>query len=266
MICSEAHEYLFAFLDNELDASLSMDFQHHIDHCAVCAREIEIERTIREQLICSLKTQDSEMPFNKHALKQIIRQNKTSVMRSRLVSRRTVLAACAVVVFAVGITSHFVMQYVDDTEDHCKFVNLVVSDFKHFLQEGQPIHFASSNANAVSDWLLRQTDLEVVLPSAKGPHCKLLGARRCKIEGRAAAFIVYEIQGTPVSLLAVTGRNGDLKQMNQIEYNDQIHWVDHFKDISVVAYRRNNLVYAMVSKLNKDELIHFLSGIADESN
>ncbi len=266
MICSEAREYLFAFLDNELDAPLSMDFQHHIDHCAVCAREIEIERAIHGQLACSLKTMDSGISFDKYALKQIIGQNKTSVMWSRLVSRRTVLAACAAVVFAVGIASHFVMQYVGDTKDHSKFVNLVVSDFKHFLQEGQPIHFASSNVNAVSDWLLQQTDLEVVLTSIKGKHCKLIGARRCEIEGQAAAFIVYEMKGTPVSLLAVTGRNGDLKQMNQVEYNDQIHWVDHFKDISVVAYRRNNLVYAMVSKLNKNELIHFLSGAVDESN
>ena len=266
MICSEAREYLFAFLDNELDASLSMEFQHHIDHCAVCAREAEIERVIREQLVCALKTQDSEIPFNKHAIKHIIRQNKASIFHRSLMSRRTFLAACAAVVVAVGITSHFVMQYVGDTKDHCKFVNLVVSDFEHFLQEGQPIHFASSNASAVSNWLLHQTDLEVVLPEAKGPYCKLLGARRCKIEGRPAAFVVYEMKGTPVSLLAVTGRNGDLKQMNQVEYNDQIHWVDHFKDISVVAYRRNNLVYAMVSKLNKNELIHFLSGAVDESN
>ena len=143
---------------------------------------------------------------------------------------------------------------------------MVVSDFKHFLQECRPIHFASSNANAVSDWLLQQTDLEVILPSIKGKHCKLIGARRCEIEGQAAAFVVYEMKGTPLSLLAVTGRNGALEQMNQVEHNDRIHWVDQFKDISVVAYRRNNLVYAMVSKLSKDELIHFLSGAADESN
>ncbi|KKL83816.1 hypothetical protein LCGC14_1970960 [marine sediment metagenome] len=266
MICSEAREYLFAFLDNELDASLSMDFQHHIDHCAVCAREVEIERVIREQLVCALKTQDSEIPFNKHAIKQIIRQNKTSGVQPRLVSRRTFLAACVAVVVAAGITSYFAIQYLNSTRDHSKFIDLVVTDFKHFLREDQPIHFASSNANAVSDWLMQQTNIEVILPSVKGKHCKLIGARRCKIEGQAAAFVVYEMQGTPVSLLAVTVRNDALKQMNQIEYNGRIHWVDHFKDISVVAYRRNNLIYAMVSKLNKDELIHFLSGTADESN
>ena len=266
MICSETSEYLFAFLDNELDASLSMDFQHHIDHCAVCAREVEIERAIHGQLACALKTQGSEIPFNKHAVKQIIRQTKTSVVQPRLVSRRTVLAACAAVIVAVGIASYFVKQYLDDTKNHSKFVNLVVTDFKHFLQEGQPIHFASSNANAVSDWLLQQTDLEVVLPSINGTNCKLIGARKCEIQGEPAAFVVYEMRGTPVSLLAVTGYNSNLKEMNQIEYNDRTHWVDHFKDISVVAYRRNNLVYAMTSKLNKDELIHFLSGAVDESN
>ena len=42
MRCGEIREYIFAFLDNELDAPLSIEFQHHIDHCAVCAREVEI--------------------------------------------------------------------------------------------------------------------------------------------------------------------------------------------------------------------------------
>ena len=266
MICSKTSEYLFAFLDNELDSSLSMDFQHHIDHCAVCAREIEIERAIHGQLTCALKTQGSEIPFNKHALKQTIRQNKTSEVQPPLVFRRTFLAACAAVIVLVGIASHFVMQYVDDTKDHGKFVNLVVSDFKHFLREGQPIHFASSNANAVSDWLMRQTDIEVILPSGKGTYCKLIGARKCEIQGEPAAFVVYEMQGKPISLLAVTGRSDALKQMDQIEYNGQIYWVDHFKDISVVAYRQNNLIYTMVSKLDKHELIHFLSGASNESN
>ena len=266
MICSETSEYLFAFLDNELDASLSMDFQHHIDHCAVCAREIEIERAIHGQLTRAIKTQGSEIPFNKHAIKQIIKQDKTSVVQPRLVFRRTFLAACATVIVAVGIASHFVMKNVGDTKNHSEFVNLVVGDFEHFLQEGQPINFASSNANSVSDWLLQQTDLEVILPSVKGIYCKLIGARKCKIQGDPAAFVVYEMHGTPISLLAVTGRSDSLKQMDQIEYNGRIHWVDHLKDISVVAYRQNNLIYAMTSKLDKHELIHFLSGAVDESN
>ncbi|MCP6720520.1 MAG: hypothetical protein KJI72_04355 [Patescibacteria group bacterium] len=243
-----------------------MDFQHHIDHCAVCAREVEIERAIHGQLACALKTQGSEIPFNKHVVKQIIRQNKTSVEPRRLVLRRTFLAACAAVIVAVCIASHFVMQYAGDTKNHSEFVNLVVGDFKHFLQEGQPIHFASSNANAASDWLMRQTDLEVIIPSVNGTNCKLIGARKCEIQGDPAAFVVYEMHGTPISLLALTGRSDSLKQMDQIEYNGRIHWVDHFKDISVVAYRQNNLIYTMVSKLDKHELIHFLSGAVDESD
>ncbi len=266
MICSETSEYLFAFLDNELDASLSMDFQHHIDHCAVCAREIEIERAIHGQLACALKTQGSKISFNKHAIKQIIRRNKTSVVQPRLVFRRTFLAACAAVIVVAGITSYFAIQYLNITRDHSKFIDLVVTDFKHFLREDQPIHFASSNANAVSDWLMQQTNIEVILPSVKGTYCKLIGARKCEIQGEPAAFVVYEMQGTPISLLAVTGRSDALKQMDQIEHNGRIHWVDHLKDVSVVAYRQNNLVYTMVSKLDKHELIHFLSGASNESN
>ncbi len=55
MICAEAREYLFAFLDNELDAALSMQVQRHLERCPECAREAEIERTIGKQLTTTLQ-------------------------------------------------------------------------------------------------------------------------------------------------------------------------------------------------------------------
>lgn len=56
MICNETREYLFAFLDNELDAHLSIEVQRHLDHCPDCAQQADIEREIAEALDCPLGT------------------------------------------------------------------------------------------------------------------------------------------------------------------------------------------------------------------
>lgn len=266
MICSEVREYLFAFLDNELDAPLSIELQLHLEHCPICAREVEIERTIREQLACVLEAQCPEKQLDMPTLKRIIRRDEALGFLRRSLSRRAFWAACAAAVFVVGLGAYLTLQKITVGPDRHKFVDLVVSDFTHFLKEGQPIQFVSSDSQAISDWLLRKTALEVVLPRVKGSYCRLVGARKCEIEGQAAAFVMYEMKGVPTSLVAIAGRNNELEEMKQIEHNGQIHWVDNCEGFSVVAYRQDNLVYAMVSKLSQQELIHFLSEADDESN
>lgn len=266
MRCSEVREYLFAFLDNELDAPPSIEIQLHIEQCPVCAREVEIERAIKERLVQATRPQSLEIPLSAHKLKRMIEKDQASGMPHRILLRRGILAACAAIVLAVILAAHFVMQDAGITQEvHTRLVRLIVSDFIHFQEEGSRIHFSSSNAEAVSAWLLRQTDLEVAAPSAKGPHCKLIGARKCTIEDQPAAFVVYEMKGVPASLVAVAGRNSELEQMRQVEHNGRVHFVDSLGGFSVVAYRKDNLVYAMVSKLNEQEIIQFLSGAANES-
>ena len=60
MNCRELREYLFAFLDSELDAALSIEVQRHLEQCPECAREAEIERAIRRQLSNALHERDDE--------------------------------------------------------------------------------------------------------------------------------------------------------------------------------------------------------------
>lgn len=265
MICSEVREYLFAFLDNELGAPLSMDIQLHIEQCPDCAREVEIERAIGERLARASKAGDSGMPLRMHTLRRTIEQAEASRVLRHLSSRNVLLAACAAIVFGAAIVAYLVIQDVDTARDHSRLVNLLVEDFKHSQEQGHPVQFVSANALAVSDWLRHQTDLEVVLPGVRGASDRLLGARKCTIEGRAAAFVMYEIRGVPTSLVAVAGGNHTLDRMRQIELNGRIHWVDHCEGFWIVAYRRDNLVYAMVSKLDEQELIQFLSGAVNES-
>jgi len=44
--CLEAIETLYAWLDDELDASQRASFEHHLQHCKSCFSRAELERAL----------------------------------------------------------------------------------------------------------------------------------------------------------------------------------------------------------------------------
>lgn len=278
MSCSEIHEYLFAFLDNELDAPLSIELQRHLERCHGCAREAEIERAIRRQLGCALQPDSAELQLDEETLRQTVEQVTTSgtdapialapqhgteaVTARRLKPARTRAGLYPRLAIAVGIAAALVMApvlwfafYGESSGDpHDRLADLFVADFEHFLDEGQPLQIKSSDRRSVAKWLGRKTALAVVLPVATDPRCKLMGGRKCKIQGRPAAFVVYEMDGVPASLVVVTGSRGELDGMERVVHKGQTHWVGRRKGHTVMACVRDQLVYAAVSTLPADKL------------
>ncbi|MEK7757590.1 MAG: zf-HC2 domain-containing protein, partial [Planctomycetota bacterium] len=63
MRCDEVHEYLFAYLDNELDVPVSMELQRHVETCHECAREVEIEWAIKGKLSEVLSREPVDVEF-----------------------------------------------------------------------------------------------------------------------------------------------------------------------------------------------------------
>lgn len=278
MSCSKTHEFLFAFLDNELDAPLSIELQRHLERCHQCAREAEIERAIRRQLGCALQPGSVELPLDEETLRQAVEQvtacgtdgptapaprHGTEVVTShRFKPARTRAGLYPRLAMAVGIAAVLVMAPVlwfafygqTSGDPHGRLADLFVADFEHFLDEGQPLQIKSSDRRSVAKWLGRKTALAVVLPLSTDPRCKLMGGRKCKIQGRPAAFAVYEMDGVPASLVVVTASRGELDGLERVVHKGQTHWVGRRRGHTVMACVRDQLVYAAVSTLPAERL------------
>ncbi len=261
MICSEVREYIFAFLDNELDVPQSIELQHHLDHCPDCAREAEIERTIRKRLEIALESGDDSIPDFTEALPPEFDRQRYAAMfrkqhrRSALKHRRLIMKAAAVLVIAVG---SWMILYEKDQVDNPRFSDLVVADFEHFVEENKPLQLVSAESTQVAAWLLEETAIEVNLPDPSGSDWRLVGARRCKIDGRKAAFVIYESKAGLASLVALHGTSDTLRGLQKIEHENQMHWVDRCRGYTVTACQRGDLVYAVVSQLPEDALISLM--------
>jgi anti-sigma factor RsiW len=255
MTCGETREYLYAFLDSELDAPLSIELQRHLERCPDCAQQAEIERAIRRQLGAGLESQVVAACTNEQSLRRMIDQVTGHCRSSRLFSGRRYLLSgvAAAVIVALGAWS--VWRTWHPSTPGQAFADLLVKDFEHFQQEGRPLQIASADRDAIANWLHDKTALAVVLPTADPTHARLLGGRKCSLKGRPAAFALYEIDGVPASLVVVSTDVAQLDFKSPSPGAEKPHFVDRCKGHTVVACTRGSLVYAAVSTLPAEDLV-----------
>ncbi|MCH7870968.1 MAG: zf-HC2 domain-containing protein [Planctomycetes bacterium] len=268
MNCSEIRDYLFAFLDSELDAPLSIELQRHLDRCPECAREAEIERSVGRRLAAALGVDRADVVGLDGSVRRVMRMDGAEDASAAVVRRSSGwrYASAAAILLAVGAASwHFMVR---SSSSHApeRFVDLMVSDLEHFLEEGKPLQFASADPAAVSSWLLTATSFPVSLPSTASCSYELLGGRKCKIDGRSAAFAMYDANGTPASLVVVAETEAMLDGMTHVRGADGSHWVERCKGHTVVARRRGSLVYAAASTLSEEDLLCLMTETIHEGD
>ncbi len=255
MTCSETREYIFTFLDNELDSALSLEVQQHIEHCPLCARECEIENVVRKQLAHKLQQVDDVPVFDESALVRLIRAEPAGPAPTHQITLRNWRLAiggaiAAALLFAVTL---FVANRVREA-DRVPFTDALVDDFDHFVAEAKPLQIVSADAKEVSDWLRDRTALAVSVPIVDSATGMLLGGRKCKINGARAAFAMYRVGDEMVSVVALRESDQALARMKRINRNGHTHWVDHCRGHTVLACRRGELIYAIVSRLTEEAM------------
>lgn len=256
MTCGEMRQYLFAFLDNELDAMLSMEMQQHLEHCPVCARECEIENVVRRQLASKLQQVDNIPEFDESALVQLFRpEPAVSPTAPRKTRRYWKLAARGTIAAALVFAVTFLVARREHAETRsAALVDALVDDFERFVSEAKPLQIVSKDATAVSEWLRDRTALAVSFPIVNPAIGSLAGGRKCKINGTTAAFAVYRVGGELASVVALRESDEALARMKRIDRNGHTHWVGYCRGHTVLACRRGELIYAIVSRLTEASL------------
>lgn len=255
MTCSEARQYIFAFLDNELDSALSLEVQQHIEHCPLCARECEIENVVRRQLAAKLQKVDGVPEFDESALVRLLHPETGVPLDAPRGTRRfwklgTAGGFAAALLFAASL-------FVANSGRQPQGVSLadaLVDDFDHFVTESKPLHIVSTDPAEVSEWLRDRTALAVAVPVVDPAVGALVGGRKCKINGKSAAFAVYRVGNELASVVALQESEEALSPMKRVERNGHTHWIDHCRGHTVLACRRGDLIYAVISRLTEDSL------------
>lgn len=252
MNCREARELLFAFLDNELDAALSLEMQRHLEHCPACAREAEIERTIGKHLAAALDRQGDTPALNEQQLQASLASDRGPIsVGGRWGLRQWAMTGCAMLVLGA------VAVLLSVRPDHRAVISrdVLVDDFDDFVAHGRPLQIASADRQQVADWIRRELDVRVELPAMHG-RCKLVGARKCDLAGQPGVLVLYDADGRPASVLVLTRVRLDFKGMTRAA--DSAHWVDRCKGHTIVASQEDGVTYAAVAQLPQSQLLELV--------
>lgn len=253
MTCVSAREYLFAFIDGELDAALSIEFQRHIEHCPTCAREVEIERAIRRSIVRAVEAVpvgeftmprfDAEPDFSNRAVRAL-----------RLPRRRGWISIGVAAVVVLGV---WVWLGGLSSRSGANLPNHLVSDFEHFMADGRSVQKPSGDLALVSRWLRAETEVPIQLASAAPAGWRLLGGRKCVIDGKPAAFAAFERESdrATASVVGIVGSADILKGMRVVRDGDETRWAMRCRGHTVLACARTGVIYAVVSKLPHDDLV-----------
>ncbi len=259
MTCAKVRDYLFAFLDNELESGLSIEVQAHLEHCPACAREAEIERAIRRGLEGALVGGRASEFREEMIVRSLAGFVGRGARRSLRLWWLLVSATAAAAVIALTIYLWPANGWRNGGAEG--FIDLVAEESSEFLEHAGPVQLATGEVGALTAWLREQTALEVDFADASTSGWRLIGARRCTLNGRPAAFALLERQGKTASLVAVGDEVPDaLRSLSTTISGQEVHWVGRCRGRNIVANKRGGLVYFAVSDHPASELHDLVRG------
>jgi anti-sigma factor RsiW len=185
--CELAQTRLHAYLDGELDAAGSADFNRHLQSCAICAAVLKEEEKLRDVL------QQSRLYSRAPAgLKLRIQENLPGarVEKKFALTFWRWLVVAAAILFAVAL-SWRQLSLTDRNSYNEAAVIAVVDAHLRSLQPGHLVDVQSTDQHTVKPWFDGKLDFAPPVHDFAANDFPLLGGRLDVIKGRTVAALVY---------------------------------------------------------------------------
>ncbi len=195
MKCECASKHLGAYVDGELEASLLVEFDEHLEACAPCRELLEFEVVSRDWIKTSLQaTAPSGLAAKVQA--GLDREEEPDIS----LSWRMVPAAAAAAALIFGGASWYSHLQAGDAAALEDVVRVHASG----LPSDVDLAHLPENAEAreeVSEWFRGKVGFPVRAAQFSAPDVRLVGARLSNVRERQAAALFYDLQGHRVTVV-----------------------------------------------------------------
>jgi anti-sigma factor RsiW len=238
MSCTQYHEAISAFLDNELTPGQRAELERHLVACPVCAERLKSFRRLKSA-IGRLEGRASLPP----GVQARIEALRFHVPPPRRRYRRVIGVAVASAALIGLILGRLGLR----SETSLPLYRELVADHLRYVPEAMPAEVASADRDEIRRFFRDQVPFEPVVPVLKSAH--LLGGRVCNIAGRKTQLLFYARKDHKFSLYV----------------SDQpltAHTCDSAKDHHVCGYRHGHLSLTLVGDASQEELLTLLQSAA----
>lgn len=229
------------YLDNELSAAELLECERHLMECSDCRRSYEELRAVVDVIRGAQPLYDApESCFGR--ARAMIADHERWKMRMTAAAAAAVIVVCVLAFLRVASSAAG------------EFNAFAVDSHLRYARGAMPLDVASSDPEYVSRWLRRRLPFRLQLPNyPENTHgrkrYRLTGARLLQYRDSDVAFLAYEMEGKPISLLMASDpvaapSGGTVYQSGALNF--------HFSErrgFRVIAWTDRGIHYSLVSAL-----------------
>jgi anti-sigma factor RsiW len=241
--CRQALAAIHLYFDRALSPAETHGVEAHILSCEACHREYESLGSVVEAVRSAHPLYAPVPDSRENARRQI------ELRRDRQKVRRFAMAAAVLVAALVGYTG---LRLGRASSSGDPFASFAADTHLRFSAGKLPLDVRDSQPQSVAAWLTQRLPFRLTLPDyPEGPHAakkySLLGARLTRYQDDDVAYLAYEMNGKPISLLiGSSGRivpaGGQVYQAGGLSF----HQITH-KGLSTITWVDKGYSYALVS-------------------
>lgn len=265
--CEQVRDRIILYLDAELESTECADLMRHLDTCRACRAIFESERTFLDS-VRGVRVLQTASPELRERSREILEGSSESTSSNSPVNEKrksaawlrprylVPIAAVLLVALAVGLWRFGIFKSTPERLGLSEFAWMAANAHMRHIQGQLPLEISSEVPERISDWFIGKVPFVLRLPNyqeASGQEklYRLEGARLVGYKNDYAAYIAYQMQTRPISLVVTNEAvaqpaGGEEIQANGIEF--------HFNSINglkVITWSDRGLTYALVSDLEE---------------
>jgi len=249
MECNESQPLLNAYVDGELDLVRHLEVETHLKTCAACAKQVasleagkaafraNIPRyTASPTLVSRLQSITTEKPVQA-AIAPTKEKSRKATPFILFGTAGSALAAAIAVGFFLGLHVTRVAQLEQD----------VVAAHIRSLQVDHLTDVASTDQHTVKPWFVGKLDFSPPVLDLATEDFPLIGGRLDRIQGHAAAALVYKRRQHVINLFIWPASTGTV--VEETKNQDGYH---------LISWTQNGFAFLVASDVSESDLNTFV--------
>lgn len=267
MTCEEVFPFLDAYVDQELDESDLRDMEVHLEACEACRERVAYQLEFKDhfkavlgadrapvdfkaQLLAQLEAADADLA----AVVPLVQPSAAAPSKGQWFRHAWVAAPLAAAIGLVVVVPNFTVAPASSD------VLPVVQQTVDWHNGNYPVEVTGPDATTVSQWFRDKVDFPVRLPHFDARRATLLGARLAHVQDRRAAYAVYEVDGTRLSVMMFDGQGLTVPSDSIRAIGDREVMVVNQRGYEVAMLQDDGVTYAITSELPESQFLSLVAG------
>ena len=203
LTCDDLAPFIDAFIDGEFDELEHAEAQAHLDHCERCRLRVEQQIAFKAQFKASLGQERAPEALRRSILERLA-QERAAQQAAQAAQVKRVGMVAAPVLALLGVALALPALTIAPASSSQQLLPVATQPVE-WHRGNYPLEIQTAQPQEITRWFSDKVAFPVRVPQLAAQDAKLLGARLAHIQDRRAAFLLYEVQGSRVSVMMFHG-------------------------------------------------------------